>query len=59
MKVNNYEDDNYLEELEEKEYKSRYKYRTKKIKESFSLQDLLTEKQIKKLMEQGGYDEYI
>lgn len=57
MKINNYEDDNYLEELENKEYKSKYKYKTKKIKESFSFQDLLTEEQINKLNNyKGGSD---
>lgn len=50
MKINNF-DDEYLEELEQKEInqKLKYKKRNKKIKESFRLQDLLTETEIEKL----------
>ena len=49
LKINNYEDE-YLEELEEKEYKSKYKKRDKKLKESFSFEDLLTEEQRKQIL---------
>lgn len=59
MRINNYDDEDHLLELENKEYKSKYKYKTKKIKESFSFQDLLTEEQIEKLMGQGGCDEHL
>ena len=56
LKINNF-DDEYLEELEEKEHKSKYKKRDKKLKESFALQDLLTENEIEKLINyKGGSD---
>ena len=48
MKINNYEDnDDYLDELDREI--SKYKYKTKKAKESFALKDLLNEKQIESL----------
>ena len=48
MKINNYEDDDYLDELDREI--SKYKYKTKKAKESFTLKDLLDEKQINQLL---------
>ncbi len=50
MKINNF-DENYLDELENKEFTVKYKKRNKKLKESFALQDLLTNEQIERLMQ--------
>lgn len=47
MKINNYEDDDYLDELDREI--SKYKYKTKKAKESFTLKDLLSDEQIEGL----------
>ncbi|MGJ0846619.1 hypothetical protein ACR77J_08015 [Tissierella praeacuta] len=51
MKINNF-DEQYLEELEQKEInrKLKYKKRDKKVKESFTLQELLTEDQVQRLL---------
>ena len=53
MKINNFDDEQYLQELEEKEInqKLKYKNRDKKIKESFALQDLISFEQRKKILE--------
>lgn len=52
MKINNYNDE-YLEELEEKEInqKLKYKKRDKKVNESFAFYDLLSIEQRKKILE--------
>ena len=49
MKVNNYEDnDDYLDKLDREI--SKYKYKTKRAKESFALKDLLSDEQQNKLL---------
>ena len=51
LKINNFNDEDYLEELENENYKYKYKNRDKKLKESFALQDLLNEKQRKQILQ--------
>lgn len=58
MKINNFDED-YLDELENKEFENKYKYKTKRAKESFALEDLLDSEQKKKILqyvENGGRD---
>lgn len=58
MKITNFDED-YLDELENKEFKNKYKYKTKRAKESFAFEDLLNSEQKKKILqyaENGGTD---
>ena len=50
MKINNYEDDDYLDELQEKEI-SKYKYKKNKLRDSFAFEDLLSIEQRKRILQ--------
>lgn len=50
MKINNYEDDDYLDELQEKD-NGKYRYKKNKLRDSFAFEDLLNEKQRKRILQ--------
>lgn len=49
MKINNYEDDDYLDELDREI--SKYKYNKNKLRDSFAFEDLLSIEQRKRILQ--------
>lgn len=50
MKVINFDDDDYLDELQENEI-SKYKYKKNKLRDSFAFEDLLSIEQRKRILQ--------
>lgn len=50
LKINNYEDDSYLDELQEKEI-SKYRYKKNRLRDSFAFEDLLSIEQRKRILQ--------
>lgn len=50
MKINSYEDDSYLDEIEEEKI-SKYKYKKNRLRDSFAFEDLLSIEQRKRILQ--------